>query len=164
MAAAVAIGGAAAVSDLATRRIPNVLTLGGVGLGVVMHAAMGLVDGPVAALRAAAVALFGAVACAILPGLGFWRGEMGGGDVKLFAALGALLGPAVGFDAQAFTFVVVLVVLWPWRIATSGAARRWLAGVLRRDRRVDIPVARVVLGPAIFFGLSCALLRHGMLP
>ena len=44
MAAAVAIGGAAAVSDLATRRIPNVLTLGGVGLGVVMHAAMGLVD------------------------------------------------------------------------------------------------------------------------
>lgn len=164
MAAAVAIGGAAAVSDLATRRIPNVLTLGGVALGVVMHAAMGLVDGPMAALRAASVALFGAVACAILPGLGFWRGEMGGGDVKLFAALGALLGPAVGFDAQAFTFVVVLVVLWPWRIATSGAATRWLSGVLRRGERADVPVARVVLGPAIFFGLSCALLRHGVLP
>ncbi|MBS2015306.1 MAG: prepilin peptidase [Deltaproteobacteria bacterium] len=163
--ASVAIGAASAVSDLATRRIPNVLTLGGIALGVAMHGAMGLVDGPLAALRGAAVALLGALLCGILPGIGFWRGEMGGGDVKLFAAIGALLGPARGFDAQAITFVVVLAVLWPWRIATSGAAKRWLASLVRRgEPRVDVPVARVVLGPAIFFGLCGSILRHGLLP
>lgn len=163
--ASVAIGAASAVSDLATRRIPNLLTLGGIALGVAIHAATGFVDGPLAGVRGAAFALLGALLCGVLPGIGFWRGEMGGGDVKLFAAIGALLGPSRGFDAQAITFLVVLVVLWPWRILTSGSARRWLASRLRRgDPAVDVPVARVVLGPAIFFGVCGSILRHGLLP
>jgi prepilin peptidase CpaA len=75
------------VTDVRTRRIPNVLTLGGALAGVAFHT---INAGPTGSLQSIAGWAAG-VAVFFLP---FALGGMGAGDVKLVAALGAWLGPA----------------------------------------------------------------------
>jgi len=73
---------AAAICDLRTRTIPGWLNLAGFSLGLLIHAISGtLVSSLLASLIGFAI------------GLTFFQiGAIGGGDVKLVAALGALLG------------------------------------------------------------------------
>ena len=75
------------VTDVRTRRIPNVLTFGGALAGVAFHTINAGFTGSLQSITgwAAGVAIF------FLP---FALGGMGAGDVKLVAALGAWLGPA----------------------------------------------------------------------
>lgn len=90
--------GAAAAIDLRTRRVPNGLTASLACAGLVL-AASGL--GPIgfgSALLAGAVGLV-----LMLPG--HLAGATGGGDVKLLAAAGTLLGPSATFRAFAFTLM-----------------------------------------------------------
>lgn len=75
----------ACVSDLRTRRIPNALTFGAAIAGLLAHTAL---EGASGALTAGAGWLTGLAI--FLPF--FALGGMGGGDVKLLAALGAWLG------------------------------------------------------------------------
>lgn len=77
---------AACVLDVRTRRIPNVLTFGSALAGVAFHT---LSSGGGGALTSAGGWLTGTLL--FLPFFAL-RG-MGGGDVKLLAALGAWLGP-----------------------------------------------------------------------
>lgn len=84
---AVAGGGASsAVIDLYTRRIPNALTLG-ITIAGLMLAATGA--GSLTMTQALLGCAFGLVL--MLPG--HVIGATGAGDVKLFAALGTMLGP-----------------------------------------------------------------------
>lgn len=83
---ATALSLAACVVDVRTRRIPNVLTLGAALAGLLVQIALHGSDG---ALAAASGWLVGALLFLPL----FALGGMGGGDVKLLAALGAWLGP-----------------------------------------------------------------------
>lgn len=78
--------GAAAISDLRSRSIPNWLTLGGFLAGIVAQIALGGWEGA----KAAALGL-GLAMLVYLPL--FVLRAMGGGDVKLMAALGAAAGP-----------------------------------------------------------------------
>ena len=95
--AVVAVGmGAAAVIDLRTRRIPNILTatLAAVGIGLAA-AGFGRVG-------------LGASLLGCLLGLAFMMpghifGATGAGDVKLLAAAGALLGPTDTIYAFLYT-------------------------------------------------------------
>ena len=114
--------------DVATRRIPNALTLGAAFAAFVVHACLGGWSGAgmAAAGWAAGVALFFPV---------FALGGMGAGDVKLLGALGAWLGPVAavwvalysgvaggligllvaafsGYLAQAFANVWSLLMYW----------------------------------------------------
>ena len=94
---AIAIGGAlSTVIDLRTRRIPNVLTgtTAIVGLAVAAFG-LGAVTVP-QALAGLAVGLL-----VMLPG--HVIGGTGAGDVKLFAALGTLLGPRGALFAFFYT-------------------------------------------------------------
>ena len=84
--AIVAISLIACITDLRSRRIPNVLTFGGAIAGLVVHTAL---EGTTGALTAGGGWLTGLII--FLPF--FALGGMGGGDVKLLAALGAWLGP-----------------------------------------------------------------------
>ncbi|MDB4934340.1 MAG: Type prepilin peptidase TadV/CpaA [Labilithrix sp.] len=166
----------AVASDIATRRIPNLVTLGGLVVGLAVHAASGFVEsGFSGGLRGVGFALLGAVACGIVPFLAWKKGEMGGGDVKLFAAIGALVGPALGFDVEARTFAFSLLVLFPYRLirhrAVSVALRNMRIGVVNvfrarasREPYVDGPkLPPVILAPAIGIAFMLTLLQNGAL-
>jgi prepilin peptidase CpaA len=123
--AVVAIGmGAAAVIDLRTRRIPNILTatLAAIGIGLAA-AGFGRVG-------------LGAALLGCLLGLAFMMpghifGATGAGDVKLLAAAGALLGPKDTIYAFLYTAiaggVLALVV---------AVARRRLSQTLESTSRL----------------------------
>lgn len=85
-AAAIVIAVIAALWDLKTRRIPNVLTFGAALAAIVVHLWL---QGPAGAGWAVAGWLVGVAF--FLPF--FALGGMGAGDVKLLGALGAWLGP-----------------------------------------------------------------------
>ncbi|HVJ15793.1 MAG TPA: A24 family peptidase [Polyangiaceae bacterium] len=92
--------------DARTGRIPNWLTLPLVPVALLLH---GVTGGSSAAIWG----LAGLLACLIVPGVLYRasRGRgIGGGDVKLFAALGALLGPVRGIELEFGAFVVLAVI------------------------------------------------------
>jgi prepilin peptidase CpaA len=76
----------ACVTDVRSRRIPNLLTFGAAAAAVLFHVLTTGVSGLLVALSGWTVGLL-----LFLPF--FLLGGMGGGDVKLLAALGAWMGP-----------------------------------------------------------------------
>ena len=115
--AAIVVGLAAAVSDATTGRIPNRLTYPAIGLGLLLGAWGGGASGLL-------VSALGLVAASILFLIAFLRGYAGGGDVKIMAALGALvaLPTALSVLAHALLVGAVMAVL----------------GIVWRDRAADL--------------------------
>ena len=165
----------AAFTDFRTGLIPNWLTLGAVVAGVLGHVLYGslLVDVP-AGLREGAASLAGLALCSLAPGALYWKGAMGGGDLKLFAAIGALCQPLVGIEVQMYALVVAAIAA-PARLAYEGRLLRVFAGtvavalnpLLPRSRQRALPPEALTsfrLGPAIFVGaaLSAALRGYSM--
>jgi prepilin peptidase CpaA len=89
---------AAAAIDLRTRRIPNAFTMPLAASGVLLAAAGWGTVGVGAALAGWGVGLL-----LMLPG--YLIGATGGGDVKLFAAVGAFLGPSLMVAALVHTAI-----------------------------------------------------------
>ena len=104
---ALAVGCAACVTDIQSRRIPNWLTFGAAGAAIVFHTATGGGGGFLSAMT-------GWFIGALIMFLPFALRGLGGGDVKLLAALGAWLGPAnaiwLGLYAGIAGFVMAFVV------------------------------------------------------
>ncbi len=169
--AATLVAAIAAATDFRTGRIPNWLTAGGIVAGLVGHTAVGWLDGGWrAALTHGGLAVVGAVFCAIAPVIMFWRGAMGGGDVKLYAAIGALCHPMLGIEAQMYSLIAA-AILAPARMAYEGKLFRALGGALRvllnpfrpRAKRTVVPAEAMTwfrLGPAIFLGTVMTLVAH----
>lgn len=149
----------ATVIDIRTRRIPNVLTAALSGLGIAM-AATGISGvSPLGALAGFALGL-----CLMMPG--YALGATGAGDVKLMAAIGSIVGPALVFSAVLFTAVAggVLALVVAARRGRVGAT---LAGTGRliatpTEARQEIKAApavhRFAYGPAIAVGSLLAAL------
>lgn len=136
--AAIAAGSlVAAAIDLRTRRVPNAVTGGIAGIGLAMACTPWGQIGAGAALAGGLLGL-----ALMLPGYLF--GGTGGGDVKLLAALGTMLGPqrtVTAFIAMALAGgVIALIVL----------QRRHRAG--DRDRHF-------AYAPAVAFGALLAAIR-----
>lgn len=91
---AAALGLTASVEDLRRRTIPNWLTLAGAIAGLVFAASLGW--------RSLGVAFAGGVVGFLLFLPVHLCGGMGGGDVKLMAAFGTLLGPTGILTAAVF--------------------------------------------------------------
>jgi len=117
----------ASATDLASRRVPNVLTGSAILLAVVVHGATSGWSGVGASLGGAAIA--GAL---LLPG--WLAGWMGAGDVKLMAAVGAWLGMSQGVRATLLALIAagVLAVIVAVRhrvllrsIAGAASLARW---------------------------------------
>lgn len=111
---AAVLGVAASTTDLRNRTVPNWLTCSGVLCGLLWY---GATEG----LRGAGFSLAGAAVGFVSLLVFFLWGGMGGGDVKLAAAFGALVGPVLIF--QALIWIALLggvgaagVVFWrAWR-------------------------------------------------
>lgn len=162
----------AAFTDYRTGLIPNWLTLGGIAAASAVHAAWAWqAGGAVAAGYALLASAAGVVFCSLAPGFLYWKGAMGGGDLKLFAAIGALFHPMLGIQAQMYAFVIA-AVLAPARLAYEGRLMSVLGStlavlvnpVLPREKRRSLPPESLTwfrLGPAIFAGTLLAALLRG---
>ena len=169
----VAVVGAAI--DARTGLVPNWLTLGALSVAPPLAFALECsAHGVRAGLAAAGLSLLGALVCGLGPLVAFMKGGMGGGDVKLLAAIGALLGFRLGLDAEFYGFVVGALYV-PAKLAWQGRLFSTVTGALRalvnpfraKASRVAPPEAlkmRVRLGPAICMGtlVACAFAWMGM--
>jgi prepilin peptidase CpaA len=96
---------AAAILDARTGLIPNALTLPVIGLALALHTVLG---GPAAGL----VSLVGCLLCALGPFIVYRASHgraIGGGDIKLFGAIGACLGPMQGLEVELLSYLLVAV-------------------------------------------------------
>jgi prepilin peptidase CpaA len=151
--------GACALVDLRTRRVPNTLTLGLALVGVASAAA----GASRLSLEGALVGLVLGLAV-MLPG--YLLGGLGAGDVKLFGAVGALLGPADILPAFLYTAmcggVLALVVAQRRRRLTLTVSRtaRLIATGARTAADIEHPQAdnRFAYVPAIAVGSLLAAL------
>lgn len=169
--AAVAMSAIAAVFDFRTGLIPNWVTLGGVVVGVVGHALYGWKAATFqVGLQEAGFALGGMVFCSIAPGLLYYKGGLGGGDLKLYAAIGALCQPMLGIEVQMYSLLVAAIAA-PAKLAYEGRLFRVLGQTLSlvfnplRSANKRRPVPRETLtwfrmGPSIFVGGAVTLLIH----
>ncbi len=120
--AVLALGAAAAATDATTRRIPNALTIGAAAVALAFAASTG---GWLAVGWCVAGWLVGLLLFLPL----FALRAMGGGDVKLLAAFGAWLGPALVcwvavYGAIAGGALALPLVLWRGRLRTT-IANMW---------------------------------------
>ncbi len=147
-------GLAGCITDLRTRRIPNLLTFGSALAALLYHAATGGASG--AGLSAGGwltgMALF------FVP---FALGGLGAGDVKLLAALGAWLGPDHTLWLAAYTCmaggILALIVAVARGYLTKALTNIWL--LLMHWRVAGIrPLAEVSLegstGPRLAYGVA----------
>ncbi len=155
----------AATTDLKTGRIPNWLTLPALLLGIVWQA---VADG----MTGAALSLLGALCCGVVPWLmhRMTKGQaIGGGDIKLFAALGAWLGPVHGLEVElsAFLFLGILALA---QLSYQGALLRVLINSLtillnpllpEKKRRKIAPesLTEMRMGPAIALATTLFVVR-----
>jgi len=127
LTAIVAFTLAAALCDLRTKRLPNVLTVPAFLGGVVFHALRGAAEGGWVGLgEGLLVALAGfATGFGIL--LVMWLiGGSGAGDVKFMGALGAWLGAALTLQVFVVSAAIVLVIticVFGYEIMCSGWQR-----------------------------------------
>jgi prepilin peptidase CpaA len=161
-----ALLGTAAVFDVRCRRIPNLVSLGGVALGVLSQVwiagAAGLFHGLVGCIAGMLV---------FLPG--FLLRFTGAGDVKMMGAVGAFLGPAGALLAGAASMVagaaiaVVTIALKSRRQGLSSPWERYsrmLKTWAKSGRLSYIPAAKSeVMGQRIPQGVAIAIGTLGML-
>jgi Flp pilus assembly protein protease CpaA len=144
----------AAFTDAITGRIPNKLTLTAAVIALAMAAANGV--------DVLALSFIGGLACAAAPLLLYRcsKTAIGGGDIKLFAVLGLLLGPASGLEIQLVAYILcsVFVLL---QLAFKRKLGRMLKNAIRvaashlskqKDRLLpgEDLLTPVRIGPAIF--------------
>jgi prepilin peptidase CpaA len=169
--AATIVAAIAAFIDYRTGHIPNWITLPAIAGGIVGHFAYGwyVADFQEGAIEGA-TAIAGVALCSLAPGFMFWKGGMGGGDLKLFAAIGALCQPMIGLEAEMYGLVVAALIA-PARLAYDGRLLQVLknsfALLLNPFRpaksKRDVPPEMLTwfrLGPAIFVGTVAAFLAH----
>jgi prepilin peptidase CpaA len=171
LAFATVLAATAAWYDWRTGHIPNRLTLLGLAAAILGHFAHGVMIGGVGVgVEHAAFAVGGALGCALVPMFMHWKGAMGGGDVKLFAALGAALHPLAGLEAETYAFVAAML-LAPAKLAWEGKLLRTLANTLalvanplrKKAAQRPMPEAMVTwfrLGPAVFLGTAATFVIH----
>lgn len=155
---AVAVGVAASIDDLSRRQISNWIPCSAFAGGVILHAVEH-------GWRGAGSALAGAAAGASVFLVFYLLGGMGGGDVKLMAGFGALLGVKQLLEAALWTagcggLMAAAVIatralrnFWATKNAAGGgkpAAERW--AVQPGGRTDSIPYA-----PAIAAGVWLSL-------
>lgn len=165
LSTALGVAAAAAFFDWRRGRVPNALTYGAFALAPFVRASVEISRGADAGDAAVAVAASfgGAVLCALVPLVMYRTGAIGGGDVKLLAAIGALLAPTAGFEAETYGFIVLAACI-PLKLTFDGKLLVTTKGALvlvfnaLAPARMRRPVPTTLFGsfrlaPALFVGV-----------
>ena len=157
LALACAMSLAAAWTDAKTGKIPHRVTLPLLPVGMIL-------GGVQSGLWGVVSAVLGALLCSAVPYVLFRvrpadEAAMGGGDLKLFAALGALLGPNSGLEVQLASLILLalfalLAVTWQGQLFALLQRTAWLSinWVLPKERRRPLApelMLKMRMGPAI---------------
>lgn len=150
----------AAVTDLAMRKIPNVLILSGLLLAMILHLLAGQPWAPVSQWLAGTLAGF----FLFLP-LYLLR-AMAAGDVKLMAMVGAFVGPLAALQIGALAYliggvmaVLMLVCSGRWRESWRNVVlicKPWMWRLLGLPL-APVPLASVTSVGGIPYGVAIAL-------
>ncbi len=157
----------AAWIDRRTGEIPNVVSLAPLAAAPIAHAiAAGLRGGFDAAIQGAGASILGALLCAIVPFSLYRAGAMGGGDVKTLAAVGALMRPLAGIEAELYACLAG-AILASGKLAYEGKLFKVLGNTLSlavnpllpKNKRREVSPEMLTwtrFGPAIFAGTLVA--------
>lgn len=146
---ALAVGAAATAEDLWHRQISNWIPVSALAAGFVFQISQNGGWGVVSALLGAASG-FGIFL------VFYWLGGMGGGDVKLMAAFGALIGSARLLEAALWTSACGGV------LALGVLAVSALRGVCRGNVRAAVAAPKAIpYAPAITAGVWLSLVPKG---
>jgi prepilin peptidase CpaA len=169
---ALIVSAIAAYEDSRRGEISNVLTLGTLALAPLLHVGRAIQHGESLAVAglSGSVSILGALGCGIVPYVLFVKGGARGGDVKLCAALGAVLKPFIGIEVVFFGFLVA-AILAPARLAYEGRLLSSLKSslyllvnpMLPKSRRVEIDpsgLTWVRMGPSFLIGMIVVTLLH----
>lgn len=162
----------AAVFDIRSRRIPNWLTTAGLFAGILGHAWLGnQAAGHDFALHAAGYSLLGAAVVGVVPLL-LWRlGLVGGGDVKIVMAVGAVCHASLGMT-MVFIALSLMASVGIVKLAWDGNFFKTLWSTLsalfnplrKKDNQVVVADAGrepLRFGPALALSAIVLVLVHG---
>lgn len=125
------VAAAAAATDARTGLIPNLITLPALFAALLLHFILQGAGGLLFSLA-------GALACGLIPYLLFRAGSMGGGDVKLLAALGAIGGPQIGLEVEVLGMAIAALYAVAV-LAVRGGLGRMLLGSLWLTLNIFLP-------------------------
>lgn len=162
--AAILISGIAALTDWRAGKVPNWLTYPLLVLGPLAY---GIAHGSSGAISS----VLGIFVCGLVPMLLWFQGAVGGGDVKMIAAIGAVMGPLRGLEVELISLVVAALyalgrLAWEGKLLGTLANSFFLALnplLPKKHRRKITPtmMATVRMGGAFFAASVLILLsRH----
>jgi len=161
--ALVLIVAAAAILDLRTGKIPNWLTLPAIAAGPLFWF---MAFGTYGAVESVA----GIFLCGLPPFLAYRAGGMPGGDLKLFAAVGGIVGPVTGIEIEFFAMVAaglfgvaLLIYRGKFRETFGAAYLRVRNRVLPERLAKEVPEVErtsIRVGPFVLVGVIAAVLQH----
>lgn len=172
LVAAVLVTAVGAWTDWRTGHIPNAVTFGALGVAPVAHVVAVLVQhgAKVDAFLAGAYSILGAFLCALLPSLFYRLNAIGGGDLKIFVALGALLLPLLGGEVQIWSFFAAGLIA-PFLLAYQGklfktvknaafiVANPFIGKASRRELSAE-DMSWFRMGPAILLATVYVTVEH----
>lgn len=155
MGFSVILVGIASYTDLRWRRIPNVLTFPAMGCGLILYLVTGGWEGLLLSLSGALIAP------SILSLVHGGKGP-GMGDIKMAAALGAILGPTLGVVAMLMSMIVggVIAALWvsvEWGMFGHGWLDDGVGRLFGRSPKEPAVERKDVSGVAIPYGVALAI-------
>lgn len=170
---AAGVAAIAAGYDLRTGRIPDRLTIPVLLLAPLFHIARISIVAHKAtdlALSEGLASVGGAALCTVVPALLYRQGAIGGGDVKILAALGALLQPMIGLEAEMYGMLAG-AILAPAKLAYEGKLLSTLKNAFAIGSNLFLPKAKQKtidstalswfrLGPALFVGVVLTAYLH----
>lgn len=154
---ALGVSTAAALTDWRTGQIPNWITVPPL---VAAPLVLGLSMGPAHAL----LSVVSATLCGLVPYIAFRSGGMGGGDVKLFAALGASTGMdlSTGMRIQLVSLAIAAVggVASLLVHTPQGERIRRFLSTTTHDRPPAPASRSIKLGPSVLLGTGSVLFSN----
>jgi prepilin peptidase CpaA len=169
---AIAVAAIGAVLDWRHGEIPHWLTLPAMAIAPFVHVTRYRFANETmeTSLYEGGYSLGGAALCAVVPLLLFRQSALGGGDAKLFVALGAILQPMLGVEAQMYGFFAG-AILAPAKLAYEGKLLSTIKNTftilanffLPKSRQQSVDAAALSsfrLGPAIFLGVVLTAYLH----